>query len=297
MRGRVAIGALVLFACRDPAYIDLQIAKDRLPFPQPNKDFDMLGVEARAMSCANTVVTYPPMVLPATLTVMPGDCFKAEFQLQAFALLSSTRVAESKWLDLHFPGSGVLVVTATLTDLVMPKARFHTGFEPGDPIGATDGVVHILQAAEIPNLAVRIDDGVAFVGNRSVVLSGTASSTGAYGLALVAVPDLLVMQGEILTYAMRIDRAATGAATLGVDVTLDDGRTAMTLSLVDMNRARIDPAAPKSAALGSWVQYTVDLGPAVGARIQDFIFGFDAREKGKAGPFEAHLDEVTIEVP
>jgi hypothetical protein len=287
--------ALAFSACRDPAYIDLQIAKDRLPFPKPGVDFDMIGVETRAMHCANTIVKYPPTVLPATLTITPGDCFKDKFKLQAFTLLANNRVAESTWLDLAFPRSGALVATATLADLVIPKRRFRTSFEPNQPIGAGDGVIRVLDGAMIPNLVIKVDEMVASEGHRSIALSGTALSTAAFALAEVAAPEVEVASGDVLSFAMRIDRAMV--ATIGVDVILEDGTTGKTLGLVDMDRVRIEPSTPKTEPAGSWRKHTVDLSRAASGTIRALIFGFDARSQGHAGDFEAHLDDVLVGEP
>ncbi|MCK6548236.1 hypothetical protein L6R52_20480 [Myxococcota bacterium] len=114
----VVLAALASLAgCAGDAWIELQIADDRLPFLEAGVDFDALGVRARAADCAPVESTYPAAPLPATVIVLPGDCYGREVDLSAFATKTSTRVAESGWIPVTFPDEGAFVATATLTAL------------------------------------------------------------------------------------------------------------------------------------------------------------------------------------
>lgn len=111
-----ALGAS-LAACAEDAWIELQIADDRLPFLEAGVDFDALGVRARSPDCPPAESTYAAAALPATVTVLAGDCYAKDVELQAFATKTSTRVAESGWIPATFPDEGAFVATATLTVL------------------------------------------------------------------------------------------------------------------------------------------------------------------------------------
>jgi hypothetical protein len=288
------ISLMIFAACSDAPYIELIVADERLPFLEADLDFDELGVEARADGCAATLVEYPPQDLPATLTVLPGDCFSGEVSLQAFALRADRRVAQSAWLELAFPGDGVLVATATLASLPGPRIRFRTGFEPGDPIGGTDEQLFVVKQRDVSGLVARADTAVFVQGARSIELRGTASSTSAHAIVRAVATDLLITENDRLSYAVRIEEGGA-PATIGVDLVLDTGETAKTLALTDQSGIPIHPAASEGRVRGVWQRYIVDLSPAAPARLVGILFGFDAREGGAAGELTAHFDDLFIE--
>lgn len=289
-----ALAALAANACGDPAYVELIVADERLPFLKSGVDYNALGVEARATSCANTQVKYPAQELPATLTVLPGDCFKKDLSLQAFALFGDKRIAQSTWLAVNFPASGPLVATATLASLPGPQVRFRTGFEPGEPLGGTEDQLFVVKQRDIDNLVARVDPTIAVEGARSIVLSGVATSTRSHVLVRAAAADLLVMPGDRLIYAQRID-PGSAPATMGIDLVLDSGKSALELGLVDQDGSPIHPASDRGRVRSVWQRYIVDLTPAAGTRLVGILLGFDARQGGGPGNFTVHLDDLWIE--
>jgi hypothetical protein len=276
-------------SCADPAYVELFVADERLPFLAPNVDFDALGVEARAPDCANTMVEYPPEELPATLIVLPGDCFQKEVELQAFALLDEKRIAQSSWLSLTFPEEGARVATATLAGLPGPQIRFRTSFEVGQPIELS-----LVKERDILNRRAETDAGIAVEGSRSIMLSGSATSTNSHVLIRAASTDLLLKKGDRLFYAMRID-SNTAPPTIGVDVVLSSGKNAFDLMLVDQEGHPVHPASQAGRSRDVWQRYIVDLTAAANTRLVGFWIGFDARMGGGPGDFVVHLDDVWIE--
>lgn len=291
------IAALALAACSDPPYLELIVADERLPFLESEIDFDSLGVEARAEGCAATVVEYPPQDLPATLVVLPGDCFSGALSVQAFAAREDRRVAQSAWLQLAFPGEGALVATATLSSLPGPRVRFRTGFEPGDPIGGTDAQLFVVKQRDVDGLVARADTAVFVQGGRSIELRGTATSTSSHAIVRAVATDLLLTENDRLSYALRIEDGAA-PATVGVDLVLDTGETAKSLGLTDQSGIPIHPASSDGRVRGVWQRYIVDLSPAAPARLVGISFGYDARESGATaapGAFTAHLDDLFIE--
>jgi hypothetical protein len=281
-------------ACSDEPYIELYVADERLPFLQNGRDFDALGVEARADGCANALVEYPPQDLPATVTVVAGDCYSGDLQLQAFASSGEKRVAESKWLALTLPDEGVLVATATLSSLPGPRVRFRTGFEPGDPIGGTDDQLFVVNVRDVESLVARADESTSVEGRRSILLSGTATSTNARVTVRAVATDLLVAPNDHLQYARRIDGGAT-PATMGIDVVLDSGRTAKELGLTDQFNAPVHPASADGRERDKWQRWIVDLSPAASMRLVGVLLGFDAREGGAPGDFAVRMDDLWIE--
>lgn len=289
---------VVLFgaACSNPPYVELQIADARLPFLMPKIDFDALAVEARATGCANTLVRYAAHPLPATLSVVPGDCFKSKLTLQAIALFGERRVAESAWLSLEFPRSGALVATATLARLPGPRVRFRTGFESGDPIGGPKDMLFVVKERFVRNLIARVDPAFAIEGARSVQVKGVATSSGSLAIVRAASTDLVINPRDRLIYALRID-LIDAAATAGIDLQLDSGMTAKALGLADVSGVPVHPASAQGRSPGQWQRFIVDLTPAAGSRLVGILFGFDAREGGRRGSFDIHLDDVAIEAP
>jgi hypothetical protein len=282
--------------CGDVAYVELQIADDRLPFLIPGSDFDGLAVDAKADGCGDANVRYPPQALPATLTVVPGDCMKGAIRLQASASLGERRVAESAWLELVFPSSGGIVATATLTQLPGPRVRFRTGFEPNDPIGGPEDSLFVVRQQDVVELVARVDETIAVQGARSIRVAGTATSTNAHAIVRAATTDVRIAAGDRLVYAIR-GEMSEASLTIGVDLQLDSGETAAELGLIDVSGLPIHPASQEGRVAGAWQRFVVDLTPAAGRLLVGLLFGFDARQGGRPGRFDAHLDDVTIEAP
>lgn len=289
----LALLAATGLSCGESPYIELQIADERLPFLRANTDFDALGVEASHASCATTVVRYPPRELPATLSIVPGDCFEERLTLRAFAHLGERRVAESGLLGLVFPDSGAEVITATLTDLPGPRVLFRTGFEAGEPAGGAERLFAV-QADDVLDLVARIDRSAAAEGEASIVLSGVATSTRAHVLVRAVAMDLVIASGDRLRYQMRIDSAEVPPA-FGIELELDTGATARSLALRDETGASVAPGTADLRDVGTWQSFAVDLSIAARSRLVGVLFGFDARERGGLGSFSAHLDDLAID--
>lgn len=284
----------LIAACGDPSSIELIVADERLPFLESGIDFNALGVEARADNCANTMVQYPPQALPASLAVLPGDCFKSSLALQAFALFDDRRIAQSSWLELSFPEEGIFVATATLSRLPGRQTRFRTGFEPGEPIGGAGDQLFIVQRVGVDSVRARADATVAAEGMRSIELAGTATSTGSHILVRAVATDLLIMPGDRLSYALLIEEG-TARPAVGVDLVLDSGQTAAELGLVDGEGIPIHPVYQADRIRGTFQRYYVDLSPAAGSRLVGVLLGFDARNGGSAGTFTVRMDDLFVE--
>ena len=132
---RAALGALALIACAcaDAPYIELQLADVELPFLQAERDFDGVRVDVRREGCSDATQRFAAAPLPATVTVVPGDCYTDTLELAATVTLGDRDVARSAWRPGRFDGDTPVVVTATLTDVPGRRVLYSTGFEPGQP--------------------------------------------------------------------------------------------------------------------------------------------------------------------
>ena len=86
---RAALGALALLAgaCADAPYIELQLADVELPFLQAERDFDGVRVDVRREGCSDATQRFAAAPLPATITVVPGDCYADALELAATVTL------------------------------------------------------------------------------------------------------------------------------------------------------------------------------------------------------------------
>ncbi|MFO0729255.1 MAG: hypothetical protein U1E65_36080 [Myxococcota bacterium] len=275
------------------SWLDLQIADRDLPFLAPGRDFDGLSVAMRAEGCANASVRYPAAPLPATLSLVPGSCYRGAFSVQATALAGDRAVARSGWIAADFGLGAGRVLTATLTDLPGAQTLFSTGFEVDQ---AELGPLPVVASAGARGLAAAVSADAPLVGLRSALLGATLSSTGSRVLARAAGTNLLIAEGDQLVYTVELG-AGAGALAMGVDLELSTGATAASLNLVDRSTGRpIHPGSAAGRRPGVREQWSVDLTPAAGARLVGVVFG-SINSAGTSGTLELRLDEVSVVRP
>jgi hypothetical protein len=284
---------LVLAAgCGSEPHIELQIADPELPFLLPDQDYDAMLVEATAMGCADTEMRYDPSPLPATLTVLPGACYREVVLLRASVLDDQRRVAQSGWLRAEFPSSGAAVVTATLSDVPGRRVLYASGFEPGDPF-AELGPLPVVLAEGIAGLDARTSTAGALTGERTALLSGTATSAPARALARIAVTNLVIAGGDELVLSFELD-ARSEVLEAGIDLELSTGANAESLGLADRNGRPIHPGSAAGREPGVRQQWAIDLSAAAGARVVGVLIGVATTS---SGAFAVRADDIALVRP
>lgn len=288
------LAAAALSACGADPYLELQIADPDLPFLISGVDFDTLVVEARKEGCAASETRYPARDLPASLTILPGDCYAADLELRASALLAERRVAASAWIDAAFPGSGAAVVTATLADVEGARLLFATGFERGEPFGDADSLT-ISTSTNVRDLNARVTTEGPLTGERSAELSGEAINGNAKAYARVAAMNVVLARGDQLVFNFELASDSVLRAA-GVDLELSTGTTAETLMLVNREMVPIHPSSAQSREPGVKQLWTVDLSAAAGVRLVGVLLAIDPRGQG-SGRFEVRIDDLAVVRP
>lgn len=299
MRGALSRPALagaalaVLVGCTE-AYLELQIADPDLPLLEAGRDFDALLVEARAEGCADNATRYPAAPLPATLAVVPRECYQARLDLRAAAISSEQRIAESSWIPVTFPESGFQVVTATLGDRPGRRPLFLTGFEVGDPASDRTELPVVLEEGFDGLVAATSEEG-ALIGARSALISGVATSTAARVLARLASTNVVLARGDELIINLELASGSTIRA-VGIELELNTGATARSLRLSNHRGEAIEPGDTRGRAPGVRQQWIVDLSPAAGARLVGILLGSDLRGEAR-GVLEVRADDLAIVRP
>lgn len=286
--------AALVAACGAEPYLELQIADPELPFLEPGVDFDALAVEAEASGCAGSETQYAAAPLPATLTILPGECYEGALRVRAAAVLADRRVAQSPWIEAEFPGSGPQVVTAALSDLPGRRMLFATGYEEGEPFAAA-GDLTVAISREVVGVVARTSTSGALTGERSALLSGTATGAAARAFARVAAMNVVLAQGDELIFTLEL-APGSEILTAGVELELSTGATAEGLMLEDRSGRPIHPASSEGREPGVKQQWITDLSPAAGARLVGVLLAIDPRDAGP-GRFELRLDDLAVVRP
>lgn len=286
--GLAALASLV--ACSAPPAIELQIADVEPPYLEAGVDFDRLVVETRRDGCLGTETSFGAAPLPATLTLVRGDCYVDRLSVRARALLGEGLVAESAWTSARFPDDGLEVVTATLADRGGRRVLFETGYEAGE---ARAPVVSMLVRTGARDADVSISTVEPLAGDRSVRLIGTATSGDALVLARVAAPNVELEASDALVFTWRVDGNVRLA---GVELELSSGATAASLGLAESLGRAIAPSSAEGRPLGAPETWVVPLGPAVPSRLVGVRLGLDLRG-APPGSFDVRLDELRVVRP
>lgn len=289
--GRLATLAVLALGCSPDPYVELIVADPTLPFLAPGTDFDALDVAARADGCGDVVTRFAAAPLPATLTVVPGDCYAAAFELRATATLADRVVAESAWIAARFAGSGAVVVTATMADVAGRLVRFSTGYEIGEPHADALGGLPVVRRNGVAGVDARVVTTEPLSGVQSARLAGTATVATGFVFARVAATNLVIARGDELVLSIRV---AGAARTVGIELELSTGASAAGLRLVDADGNPVHAASSAGRVDGERQQWTVDLSAAAGARLVGILLGFDARSEGSMGAFLATIDDIAI---
>jgi hypothetical protein len=295
-RGAFGAASLaLLLGCGVEPYIELQIADPVLPFLVAGTDYDALVVGAEAMGCADSETRYDPAPLPASLTVLPGACYRDALRLRASAALGDRIVAHSAWIEAAFPDSGPLVVTATLADLPGRRTLFATGFESGEPFGDRTNGLPIVLSDRVEAFEARVRPEGALVGSQSAFFGGVATSSASLAYARVSALNVVIARGDELVFTLEIG-ASSVLRTIGVELELSTGATAESLGLIDRLGRPIHPATAQGREPGVRQLWAVDLTKAAGARLVGILLAMDARGTGK-GDFSARIDDVSVVRP
>ncbi len=289
-----AIG-LVGAGCGDSPYIELQIADTELPFLAVQRDFDGVRVDVQGLGCADTAMRFPAQPLPATVTVMPGECYTDALELRATVTLGERDVARSGWVEAAFPDGGAVVVTATLADVPGRRTLFATGFEPGEPSGDLP-VLPLAARSGFADAVARLDTDAPLTGGQSARLTGTATTASARMIARIAVTNVLITTGDELVLTLELG-AGSAVAHVGIDLELSTGATASSLSLRDRMGRPIAPTSDQGRAIGAREQWVVDLSPAAGTRLVGVLIGADLGGGGAPGALDLRADDLAVVRP
>jgi hypothetical protein len=288
----IAAACLALAACGVDPYVELQIADPVLPFLVSGTDYDELWVEAAREGCEARETRYSAAPLPTTVTVLPGSCYRFRVDLRASAVKEGRRVAESRWIEAAFGESGGSVATATLADLPGRRELYASGFERGEPFGDRDSLPLILRGG-IAGAIARTTTAAALIGERSALLSGTATIARARALARVAETNLVIAEGDELIYSLEL-AAGRELRAVGVELELSTGASAADLGIVDREQLPIAPGNDLGREPGIRRQWIADLSPAAGARLVGVLIGMTSMDRGA---FAVRLDGVAVVRP
>lgn len=284
-----------LSGCSDSPYIELQIADTELPFLVAARDYDGFRVDVETVGCADASMRFDGAALPATVTVMPGECYQEKVRLRATVTLGDRDVARSGWLPTVFPDDGPVVVTATLADVPGRRILFSTGFEPGEPSGDLPALPIAVRLG-MTDVEAALDASAPLTGGQSAWLVGTATTSTARLMARVAVTNVVIARGDelVITLALAAGSAVTHA---GIDLELSSGATAASLGLRDQTGRPIVPTSDVGRVAGMREQWIVDLTPAAGARLVGVLVGTDLAGGGAPGRFELWADDLALVRP
>ena len=295
---RAALGAalaLIACACADAPYIELQLADVELPFLQAERDFDGVRVDVRREGCSDATQRFAAAPLPATVTVVPGDCYTDTLELAATVTLGDRDVARSAWRPGRFDGDTPVVVTATLTDVPGRRVLYSTGFEPGQPSG--DSPTLALAARRgFSDAEARLDSTTPLTGAQAVLITGTATTSAARLLVRLAVTNVVIARGDELVVTLELAAGST-VQHVGLDLELATGDSAESLGLTDRMGRRVTPRASVGRSPGVREQWIVDLSAAAGARLVGLLAGADLAGEGAPGRLELRVDDVSLVRP
>ncbi len=292
-----ASGAVIALgvACADQPYIELQLADTDLPFLQPERDFDGVRVDVRREGCSDATQRFAAAPLPATVSIVPGDCYADALELAATVTLGDRDVARSAWLPARFDGDSPFVVTATLTDVPGRRTLFSTGFEPGQPSG--DSPTLVLAARRgFSDAEARLDTTTPLTGAQAVLITGTATTSTARLLTRLAVTNVVLARGDELVVTLELAAGST-VQHVGLDLELATGDSAESLGLTDRLGRRVTPRASAGRSPGVREQWIVDLSAAAGARLVGILAGADLAGEGAPGRLELRVDDVSLVRP
>lgn len=286
---------MVAGACADAPYIELQLADVELPFLQPERDFDGVRVDVRREGCSDATQRFAAAPLPATITVVPGDCYADALELAATVTLGDRDVARSAWRPGRFDGDTPFVVTATLTDVPGRRVLFATGFEPGQP-GGDSPMLALAGRRGFSDAEARLDTTTPLTGAQAVLITGTASTSAARLLARLAVTNVVIARGDELVVTLELAAGST-VQHVGLDLELATGDSADSLGLTDRMGRRVTPRASVGRSPGVREQWIVDLSAAAGARLVGILAGADLAGEGAPGRLELRVDDVSLVRP
>lgn len=292
------LGALLTLcagACSEVPYIELQLADDELPFLQPERDFDGVRVDVRGPGCSDATQRFAAAPLPATVTLVPGDCYVGALELAATVTLGDRDVARSAWLPARFDGESPFVVTATLADVPGRRTLFATGFERGQP-GGDSPALALAARRGFSDAEARLDTTTPLTGAQAVLITGTATTSAARLLARLAVTNVVIARGDELVVTLELSAAST-VLHVGLDLELATGDSADSLGLTDRAGRRVTPRASTGRSPGVREQWIVDLSPAAGARLVGVLAGADLAGEGAPGRVELRVDDVSLVRP
>lgn len=291
----VLLGLLASSACAEAPYIELQLADVELPFLQPERDFDGVRVDVRRDGCSDATQRFAAAPLPATVTLVPGECYVDALELSATVTLGERDVARSAWRPARFDGDTPAVVTATLSDVPGRRTLFSTGFEPGQA-GGDSPTLALAARRGFSDAEARLDTTTPLTGAQAVLIAGTATTSGARLLARLAVTNVVIARGDELVVTLELASAST-VHHVGLDLELATGDSADSLGLTDRAGRRVTPRAAAGRSPGVREQWIVDLSPAAGARLVGVLAGADLAGEGAPGRLELRVDDVSLVRP
>lgn len=173
------------------------------------------------------------------------------------------------------------------------KATFQSGFEEGDPLGPVDTVQQRGGGMKsVSKGECRPVDGPAHTGKRALRVAGNADDP-AYSYCYFKAFDgpLAVNSDSMLSYWIRPSNAR--GRCVGIDLLFTDGSTLRDSSCQTTDGQGVHPGGEKGT-VGQWTKISIPIGQAhAGKQIAAILFAYDSR--GGGGPFEALIDDVSLE--